>query len=95
MTTLYRILVILVVAFMIGGVMYAAAGGSGSSTSALQTEGVPQGERVRPEGHDEGGEGGGLPIGWIKSLVLMAVGAGVFLGLGQVAILVKPKTAHS
>lgn len=98
MTTLYRILVILAVAFLIGGVMYAVVGGNGSSSSVPQGGEFPGDAHTRPEGHEEGGErgeGGELPFGWIKSLILMLVGAGLFLGLGRLALLVKPKQSLS
>lgn len=96
MTTLYRVLVILVVAFMIGGVMFAAVGGNGTSNPSAQAGDLPREGHDRPDGHDEGREGGGgLPLGWIKSLVLMSVGAGVFLGMGRLASLIKSKPVLS
>lgn len=77
MSTLYRIMVILVVAAIIGGAIFAMVG-SGSSSSQ-PAGGRPAGESFRPEGGEEREGGSGLPFGMVKSLALMSVAGGVYL----------------
>ncbi len=78
MTTLYRILIILIVAAIIGGVMVMAVG-SGSSTGQPEMT-----ESVRPRTESgEGREGAGLPFGFVKGLMIMSVASGVYLAAGQ------------
>ena len=88
MTTLYRILIILVVAAMIGGAIYLAVGGgdsAGQQPPQMRSDG-----QSRPEG-GEGREGGdGLPFGILKSLVIMSVASGVYLA-GNKLFSKKPK----
>jgi len=89
MTTLYRILIILVVALIIGGAIYMAVGG-GSSAGQQPSQMRPDGQH-RPEGrevHEEGGDG--LPFGILKSLVIMSVASGVYLA-GNKLFSKKPK----
>ncbi|MBL8062902.1 MAG: hypothetical protein JNK32_07785 [Anaerolineales bacterium] len=92
MKTLFRVLLILVVATLIGGVMYIGVDASGSSNAPSfgDDEGRPQlpaggefrpdgdGDAFRPEGrdHDEGGLG--FPGGVIKALVLMSIAGGIY-----------------
>ena len=88
MTTLYRILIILVVASIIGGAIYMAVGGG--SAAVQQSAQIPARDRARPDG-GEGREGGeGLPFGIIKSLVIMSVASGVYLA-GNKLFSKKPK----
>ena len=77
MTTLYRILIILVVATIIGGAIYMAVGGGDSAgqPSAL----IRSGDQSRPEGGEDREGGDGLPFGILKSLVIMSVASGVYL----------------
>ena len=88
MTSLYRILIILVVASIIGGAIYMAVGGgssAGQQPPQMRSDGQP-----RPEG-GEGREGGdGLPFGILKSLVIMSVASGVYL-VGNKLLSKKPK----
>ena len=85
MAAFFRILVILVVAVLIGGLMYAGVGASDSSAGLGGFE-DEEGRSQRPEGgdfrpeHDEGREGGGFgfPSGVIKALVLMSIAGGVY-----------------
>ena len=89
MTTLYRILIILVVASVIGGAIYMAVGG-GSSAGQQPPQMRPDGQH-RPEGregHEVGGDG--LPFGILKSLVIMSVASGVYLA-GNKLFSKKPK----
>ncbi|MBI5942984.1 MAG: hypothetical protein HY864_01335 [Chloroflexi bacterium] len=79
MSILYRILVILVVATLIGGLFYAAVG-SGDSTSRLP---APADGQPRPEGGEEREGESALPLGMVKSLVIMSIASGVYLGLGR------------
>ena len=77
MTTLYRILIILVVASIIGGAIYMAVGGG--SSAGQQSAPTRSRDQLRPENR-EGHEGGdGLPFGILKSLVIMSVASGVYL----------------
>jgi hypothetical protein len=84
MKTLFRILVILVVTAIVGGLMYAGVSASGSSTANFEDgEGRPQlpdGAEFRPEREEhEGRDGGfGFPGGVIKSLVLMSLAGGIY-----------------
>lgn len=77
MTTLYRILIILVVASIIGGAIYMAVsnGGSVGQPSAP----IRSGDQPRPEGGEDREGGDGLPFGILKSLVIMSVASGVYL----------------
>lgn len=86
MNTLFRILVILVVTTIIGGLMYVGVSASGSSASFgdfEEGEGRPQppeGFEFRPEGEDhEDRDGGfGFPGGVVKALVLMSIAGGIY-----------------
>ena len=89
MTTLYRILIILVVASIIGGAIYMAVGGG--SSAGQQSASIRSDDHSRPEGregHEEGGDG--LPFGILKSLVIMSVASGVYLA-GNKLFSKKPK----
>ena len=82
MKTIFRILVILVVASIIGGLMYAAVSAAGNNTQTRTRDDLP-GDRPAPpdgefrperDGDREGFEGGFmLPFGMVKSLVLMCI----------------------
>lgn len=85
MRTMFRILLILVVASLIGGLMVAGVNASGSSAEFGDFDGdrprSPEGAEFRPEfeGRDERGEGGfGFPGGMIKAIVLMSIAGGVY-----------------
>jgi hypothetical protein len=84
MNTLFRILVILVVASLIGGAIFAlvnvAAAASQQSSSHR-----PEGDRHRPEGGERDGPDGGifLPFGMIKNLVVISIIAAVYLNAGK------------
>jgi hypothetical protein len=88
MTTLYRILIILVVASIIGGAIYIAIGGG--STASQQPPQMRSGDRPRPEGGEDGEGGDGLPIGILKSLVIMSVASGMYVA-GNKLFSKKPK----
>ncbi|NOT03912.1 MAG: hypothetical protein HOP27_04865 [Anaerolineales bacterium] len=87
MTTLYRILIILVVATIIGGAIYMAVGGG--SSVGQQSAPIRSRDQPRPEG-GEGREEGELPFGILKSLVIMSVASGVYLA-GNKLFSNKPK----
>lgn len=85
MKTLFRVLVILVAASVIGGLMYAGVSASDSPASFGDfDEGdevrpqLPEGTEFRPEReeHDEGSFG--FPGGVIKAVVLMSIAGGVY-----------------
>jgi hypothetical protein len=84
MKTLFRVLVILVMASIIGGLMYAGVSALGSSTTNFEEgEGRPQrpeGAEFRPEHdeHENRGDGIDLPGGVVKALVLMSVAGGIY-----------------
>ncbi len=88
MTTLYRILIILVVAAIIGGAIYMAV--SGGSAVSQQPPQMRSGDRPRPEGGEDREGGDGLPFGVLKSLVIMSVASGVYLA-GNKLLGKKPK----
>lgn len=82
MKTLLRVLIILVVASIIGGLMYVAVNASSSSNGSSLDGGRPSGQ-FRPDGdgeHEERGESGGFgfPGGIIKALVLMSIAGGIY-----------------
>ena len=77
MTTLYRILIILVVASIVGGAIYMAVG-SGDSAGQPSAP-IRSGDQPRPEGGEDREGGDGLPFGILKSLVIMSVASGVYL----------------
>ncbi len=89
MTTLYRILIILVVATIIGGAIYMAVGG-GSSAGQQPSAPIRSGDQPRPEGGEDREGGDGLPFGILKSLVIMSVASGVYLA-GNKLLSKKPK----
>lgn len=85
MKTLFRVLVILVVTAIIGGLMYAGVTASGSAATFTNFEEGqerpqrPDGAEFRPDGEREEREGGaGLPAGVIKALFLMTVAGGAY-----------------
>ncbi|MBN8579616.1 MAG: hypothetical protein J0L96_03000 [Anaerolineae bacterium] len=82
MKTLLRVLIILVVASLISGLMYAAVNASSSSNGSSLDGGRPSGQ-FRPDGdeeHEERGERGGFgfPGGIIKALALMSIAGGIY-----------------
>ena len=92
MRILFRILLILAVATIVGGAIYALANRSGSSAQASR---VQKGER--PGAFDSDGEfnprtgpdrdefGGGffLPLGMIKNLAIISIIAVIYLGTSK------------
>ena len=108
MNTLFRIFVILVVAALIGGLMYVGVNASNSYTSFGdfdEGEGFPQrsdGDEFRPE-HDEfeeqeGREGGqdggfGFPGGVLKAVVLMSIAGGIYSAVAWAGKKAKKETS--
>ena len=88
MTSLYRILIILVVASIIGGAIYMAVGGG--SSAGQPSASIRSGDQPRPEGGEDREGGDGLPFGILKSLVIMSVASGVYLA-GNKLFSKKPK----
>lgn len=92
MNTLFRVLIILVVAVIVGGLMYVGVSASNSSNNGFpEFEGGrqrPEGSEFRPEGDHDGerGERGGFgfPGGIIKALVLMTVAGSIYSGIVRV-----------
>lgn len=89
MNTLLRILIILVVTTMIGGLMYVGVSASESSPGfeSFDEEGgrpqPPEGAEFLPEREaqeEQGGRDGGFgfPAGMVKALVLMFVAGGIY-----------------
>ncbi|MBI5963054.1 MAG: hypothetical protein HY863_06235 [Chloroflexi bacterium] len=91
MSTLYRILVILVVATLIGGLIYAAVG-SGNSTSGLP---APADGQPRPEDGESPEGDSVLPLGVLKSLVIMSIAGGAYLAAGKAISRKKSLTPKS
>jgi len=79
MSALYRTLVILVVAALIGGLFYAAVG-SGDSTAGSPS---PADSQPRPEGGEERDGDSALPLGVVKSLAIMSIASGVYLAVDK------------
>ena len=87
MKTLFRVLLILAAASIIGGLMYAGASASSSPAANLPgfEEGeempqTPEGAEFRPEReeHEEREGGFGFPGGMLKAVVLMSIAGGVY-----------------
>ena len=104
MNTVFRVLVILVVTTIIGGLMYVGVSASDSGTTGFpefeENGDLPQfaeGSEFRPEGdHDERGEEGGFgfPGGVIKALVLMSVAGGIYSAVVWMGKKPKRVTVH-
>ncbi|MDP1548455.1 MAG: hypothetical protein Q8L87_20780 [Anaerolineales bacterium] len=80
MKTLFRILVILIIASMIGGLMYAGVSAAGDAPS-LENERprLPEGEQFRPEREGPAERDGiDLPGGMVKALALMSIAGGIY-----------------
>ena len=84
MKTLFRVLIILVAASLIGGLMYAGVSASGPTTSLPNFEEgeerpeLPEGMEFRPEGGERDEGGLGFPGGVIKAIVLMSIAGGIY-----------------
>ncbi|GAB4496685.1 MAG: hypothetical protein OHK003_02630 [Anaerolineales bacterium] len=86
MKTLFRVLVILVAASIIGGLMYAGVSASNSSASFGDFDGdesrpqPPEGAEFRPEREDHEEHEGefDFPGGMIKAVVLMSIAGGAY-----------------
>lgn len=87
MKTIFRILIILVVTAIVGGLMYAGVSAMGSATTTFDDrEGrpqLPEGAEFRPEHEEheehEGRDGRfGFPGGVVKSLILTSVAGGIY-----------------
>ncbi|MDD2921694.1 MAG: hypothetical protein PHQ36_05345 [Anaerolineales bacterium] len=85
MKTLFRILVILVVASLIGGVIFALVNMNDSASQQRSAFQRPEGERHRPEGGDRDRLGGSifLPFGMIKNLAVISIIAAIYLNVGK------------
>ena len=80
MKTISRILIILLVATLIGGLFYSAVRAGSSSTSQTSISERPTGDFARPDGdHDEGGIS--FPAESIKSLVIISLVGAVYLNV--------------
>lgn len=82
MKTLFRILVILVVASLVGGAIFAAVNGGGTSSqgNSIQREDG----RERPDGNERDQSSLlFLPFGMIKNLIVIAIIATVYLNAGK------------
>ena len=91
MNALSRAFIIVIVALLIGGVMFTAVSAV-SDAPPPDTAGVEVTRPPRPEGgedHSERGEGfeGGffLPMGMVKSIIFMTAAAGVYTLIVSVA----------
>jgi orotate phosphoribosyltransferase len=82
MKTLFRILIILVITSIIGGLMYAGVSAAGATSFEGERPQMPEGAEFRPE-REEHGERDGLDIpgGMVKALVLMSIAGGVYSGV--------------
>jgi hypothetical protein len=93
MKVIFRVLVILVVATLIGGAIFAAvsAGGSSGNTQRGFEGGdrpaLPNGEapgNFRPDGDGGRSEGGsGLPFGMVKGLVIITIIAAIYFNINK------------
>lgn len=85
MKTLFRVLIILVAASIIGGLMYAGVSAAGTTSFEGERPQMPEGAEFRPEREEHGErEGGfGFPGGVIKSLVLMSVSGGIYFAVAR------------
>jgi hypothetical protein len=84
MKILFRVLVILVVASLIGGAIFALVNVSGAASQRSSVQ-RPEGDRFRPEGGERDQSNGGffLPFGMIKNLAVISIIAAIYLHLGK------------
>lgn len=82
MKTLFRILIILVITSIIGGLMYAGVSAAGTTSFEDERPQMPEGAEFHPE-REEHGERDGIdfPGGMVKALVLMSIAGGVYSGV--------------
>ncbi|MBI5951364.1 MAG: hypothetical protein HY865_06885 [Chloroflexi bacterium] len=86
MKTIFRIVVILVVAFLVGGLFYGAvtATSSGTDQSSMperSTDGEFPPDGLRPEREDDGAIQ--FPVDAVKNLVIISVIAAIYLNVGR------------
>jgi hypothetical protein len=81
MKTIFRVLVILVVAAIVGGTIFAAV--NHVSAGAGPQRAFEEGNRpFRPDGDRERTQGGfGLPFGVVKSLVIISIIAAIYFNV--------------
>ena len=101
MSTFFRILVILTIATLIGGVMYFGVNASVSSSYAGLAEGTgslqpPEGDESRLGQEDQGElEGGfGFPAGMIEALLFMSVAGSIYFAVTRKGKKAKQATAN-
>lgn len=89
MKTFPRIIIILLVATLIGGLFYSAVSAGSSSTSQTSISERPTGDFPRPDGDQE--EGGiSFPAESIKSLAIISIVSAVYLNIVKKFTAKKP-----
>jgi hypothetical protein len=86
MKVIFKILVILVVAVLVGGLFYSAVTATSSGTnqtsmSERPTDGDFPSDGVRPEREDDGAIQ--FPVDAVKNLVIISVIAAIYLNVGR------------
>jgi len=89
MKTIFRIIVILVVTTLVGGLFYGAVTSGSSSTGQTSMSERPTGDFPRPDGdHEEGS--GGFPVESIKNLAIISIICAVYLNIFKKPAIIKP-----
>ncbi|MFN8382293.1 MAG: hypothetical protein U0V02_10155 [Anaerolineales bacterium] len=89
MKTIFRIIVILLVATLVGGLFYGAVTSGSSSTGQTNFSERPGGEFARPDGDREHG-GGGFPVEAVKNLAIISIICAVYLNVFKKSAVNKP-----
>jgi hypothetical protein len=89
MKTIFRIIVILVVATLVGGLFYGAVTSVSSSTGQTSMSERPASDFARPDGDREEG-GGGFPVEAFKSLAIISIICAVYLNIFKKLAVNKP-----
>lgn len=89
MKTIFRIIIILLVATLIGGLFYGAVSSGSSSAGQTSFSERPGGDFARPDGDREHG-GGGFPVESIKNLAIISIICALYLNFVKKPVVSKP-----
>jgi hypothetical protein len=89
MKIISRIMIILLVAALVGGLFYSVVAAGSSSTNQTSISERPAGNFSRPDGDREEG-GGGFPVDSIKNLAIISIICAVYLNFIKKPAVKKP-----